>query len=321
MPERSKSEKKPRTVRFSKWLKQHIERDDPVGDLARDLYDRTPMQRVSLGDADDFYTFLESLERASACQGALIAAVAAWAEYVREFPSKKVPLYCDFCREPLRRFDSEFWFHDPWRSSGFGHSRCVNARIRAERDDIDPEDHLADVLVCWGGASNALSETLRRIPLSDTSFLEKLSAFESVVSAFYSPRLPTDASSEYVYRNVLEVRDKLEMSRLLYEPLPAESFPDADGGAASFVYFFQRGEDGPIKIGFATNPDSRKAQMQTALAEKLNTLLVIPGTRKTETYLHRKFDALRLMGEWFEPDDELIDFIRQIRKTGREGLP
>ena len=88
--------------------------------------------------------------------------------------------------------------------------------------------------------------------------------------------------------------------------------------ASSFVYFLRRGEDGPIKIGVAVNPNKRKAQLQTSLVEPLHTLLVLPGTRATEAHYHARFAKLRIRGEWFHPEPELLEFIQQARSNGRD---
>lgn len=83
----------------------------------------------------------------------------------------------------------------------------------------------------------------------------------------------------------------------------------AQNTVSSFVYFIRSGDSGPIKIGVSIDPEKRKSELQTSHAHDLHTLLVIPGTRDTETFLHRRFAEFRLRGEWFTPDASLLEFI------------
>lgn len=80
----------------------------------------------------------------------------------------------------------------------------------------------------------------------------------------------------------------------------------------SVVYFIQRGDDGPIKIGYAKNAATRLDDLQVANAERLHLRGVAPGTRKTEKALHEQFANAGLRGEWFKPTTDLLDLIAII---------
>lgn len=75
------------------------------------------------------------------------------------------------------------------------------------------------------------------------------------------------------------------------------------------IYFAQAGEGAPVKIGYAANPTKRLTELQTAHYEVIRMLLVIDGDERHEAFLHEKFAALRLRGEWFRPASELLTFI------------
>jgi hypothetical protein len=312
-----------KAICFSRWMKRHLKRDDPVGDLARDLYDRGPFQPLPLKAANDFYGFLEALERVNACQGALDAVVVAWSEYVEEFPNKKVPLYCTFCEKPLRRSDSELWFHTPAENHYLSHSRCINARIQKEinADSIEDGDMFygPDVMYFQEGRSSALKKyVLTRIPLSEPNVLQRVDEFEA---AFYTKHEPYAARLIAFYEHTAAdqakvLRCKLRMSGLLDEPLRSSAVPEVSD-VGCFVYFLQSGSTGPIKIGIATSPENRKKELQTAHAEELRTLLILPGDRKTETHYHERFAPFRLRGEWFVPDAALLTFIEEASRLGR----
>lgn len=77
-----------------------------------------------------------------------------------------------------------------------------------------------------------------------------------------------------------------------------------------WVYFIQEGEGGAIKIGTTTgSPEARRRVLQTAAPRPLHLLTAIPGGPDLERTLHQRFQALQLIGEWFEPGPELVAFI------------
>jgi hypothetical protein len=71
------------------------------------------------------------------------------------------------------------------------------------------------------------------------------------------------------------------------------------------VYFIQFGDR--IKIGFTTDLPTR---MRTLPHDKI--LALIPGAMSDERKLHRKFDDIRITGEWFAADARLFDFIETL---------
>lgn len=67
-----------------------------------------------------------------------------------------------------------------------------------------------------------------------------------------------------------------------------------------YTYIIRAGEDGPIKIGKAFNPEERLAELQTGAWQELSLLHVLPGYGATETMLHRHLEDHRIRGEWFD---------------------
>lgn len=80
-----------------------------------------------------------------------------------------------------------------------------------------------------------------------------------------------------------------------------------------FVYFIQSGESGPIKIGISEDPELRMSRFQIAHGETLRLLACMHGTRSTEKSLHYRFRRLRMRGEWFRPEKELLDYIVLVK--------
>ncbi len=73
------------------------------------------------------------------------------------------------------------------------------------------------------------------------------------------------------------------------------------------VYFI-RADNGLVKIGHSSDVARRLANLRLANAGDLDVFRVIDGGRQTERWLHKRFHALRIRGEWFEfhPDTTTV---------------
>ena len=76
------------------------------------------------------------------------------------------------------------------------------------------------------------------------------------------------------------------------------------------VYFFQGIDTNNVKIGVSKDAQSRLKALQTS--EGLIMLKQIRGDESLERQLHTKFGHLRLHGEWFRGDDELLTYIKKL---------
>lgn len=76
-----------------------------------------------------------------------------------------------------------------------------------------------------------------------------------------------------------------------------------------YVYFIKELALGSIKIGVSRNVEERLAVLQRGMPQKLECIGFIKGDFKDENLLHDKFSHLRIRGEWFKADDELLDFL------------
>jgi hypothetical protein len=81
------------------------------------------------------------------------------------------------------------------------------------------------------------------------------------------------------------------------------------------IYFIKRPNDGRIKIGTSVRLVDRLKQLACEFGEGLAVLAVVDGHKDEERSLHRRFAHLRVVGEWFEPGDELLGL---ITTEGRE---
>lgn len=77
------------------------------------------------------------------------------------------------------------------------------------------------------------------------------------------------------------------------------------------IYFIQDSLTFRIKIGFTgkDNVKERLAELQTGSSSLLYLLAARPGSKVTESELHREFAKYRSQGEWFNPGPELLNYI------------
>lgn len=76
------------------------------------------------------------------------------------------------------------------------------------------------------------------------------------------------------------------------------------------VYFIQATDGGPIKIGATSHLKERLAALsRRAAGQRLRILATLKGHIPEEKKVHRRFAHLRGWGEWFEPGEDLLQFI------------
>ena len=91
-------------------------------------------------------------------------------------------------------------------------------------------------------------------------------------------------------------------------------FGKRTSGSHRKIYFIQVGTSGPIKIGYTSKPiKQRLASLQSANPKPLRLIATLDGDLFTETELHQRFQPHRGLGEWFDPDPDLIQFIMDMK--------
>lgn len=78
--------------------------------------------------------------------------------------------------------------------------------------------------------------------------------------------------------------------------------------AEGYVYFIRFASR--IKIGWSANPQVRLRHLPHD-----EVLAIVPGTLKNERQCHLAFAHLRVTGEWFQAESDLLDFIADLPKT------
>lgn len=78
------------------------------------------------------------------------------------------------------------------------------------------------------------------------------------------------------------------------------------------IYFIQCGPDGPIKIGWTDGSIvGRTRSLQMASPHVLVIVGAYEGDRNDEASLHRMFSQYRVRGEWFHPNQKIVDHISE----------
>ena len=84
-----------------------------------------------------------------------------------------------------------------------------------------------------------------------------------------------------------------------------------------FIYFIFNADSNALKIGKAKNVYKRMKSLQTATPAYLKLIKAIDAkagkeAKEIEQSLHKQFEHLRLLGEWFKFNDELQEFINRL---------
>lgn len=91
----------------------------------------------------------------------------------------------------------------------------------------------------------------------------------------------------------------------LSRALQHASEPRSRSTEPGYVYFARFGDR--IKIGFTTNLKQRMGNIPHD-----QMIGSVPGTMSDEKRCHAAFEHLRIVGEWFEPGQDLLDFIDEV---------
>lgn len=89
------------------------------------------------------------------------------------------------------------------------------------------------------------------------------------------------------------------------------------------IYFVQDLPCGAIKIGYTACPDKRLSTLRSSYPNsKFAVLLIMKGSPEMERYLHKKFRNILISGEWFKPEQELLEFIsKQTSDDTKQDKP
>lgn len=89
---------------------------------------------------------------------------------------------------------------------------------------------------------------------------------------------------------------------------------DDDLRVGGLAYFIQHATGGAIKIGISADPTMRLQNINMSAHDPQYAYLATEhGGRPREAELHARFAHLRMHGEWFRPEQELLEYIEEAR--------
>lgn len=84
--------------------------------------------------------------------------------------------------------------------------------------------------------------------------------------------------------------------------------------------YFVGGDEGPIKIGMSSDPESRCREMRVGSPYELRVMATVTGGAALEKAYHRRFGFAHIRGEWFERHPEIVREIARLI-DGTKGKP
>jgi predicted GIY-YIG superfamily endonuclease len=78
--------------------------------------------------------------------------------------------------------------------------------------------------------------------------------------------------------------------------------------SGAFVYLFLDEHQNLLKIGFTENPARRFKEIRNANTNPVKFIGYMPGTKTNEAILHHKWKRFNKKLEWFNYDDEIVEY-------------
>lgn len=69
-----------------------------------------------------------------------------------------------------------------------------------------------------------------------------------------------------------------------------------------------------VKIGYASDLDSRLSTIQISTPEKLSLMFTFEGGKELEEYLHQRLNQFHIRGEWFAYNEVVKDFLLKYQE-------
>jgi len=86
------------------------------------------------------------------------------------------------------------------------------------------------------------------------------------------------------------------------------------------IYILQPINGGAIKIGSSISPERRGANLQSLFPYGIEILATMDGGRIGEAFLHRCFEPIPHIREWFHPHPSVWRFILDVIDNGRPAF-
>jgi len=111
-----------------------------------------------------------------------------------------------------------------------------------------------------------------------------------------------------------QLRDYLEHQIAELTSIPQEW--ELDPKHECHIYFIRSLDS--VKIGYSKNPSIRLSALQTANPNKLEMIYSFPSFQQTEDKIHNDLRKHHVYLEWFKYNDEVKQYIEDIRNGKKE---
>ena len=96
------------------------------------------------------------------------------------------------------------------------------------------------------------------------------------------------------------------------EPIDASKVQRSPKPKRQFVYFAKVGAT--VKIGHSHSPQDRLKGLATGHHDTMELLATLPGGRKREMSLHKRFAKFHIRGEWFELSPQIVAYLKGVKR-------
>lgn len=122
----------------------------------------------------------------------------------------------------------------------------------------------------------------------------------------------------------MNIREQIEETRRLKEEIVEKAVRAAKraekkGKRKGYVYFMaaltQDGHLYAVKIGYGYSLKKRRTELNVGCPLDLRLIGYFDAGTSTEKLLHERFNHLRIRGEWFKPNKELLGYVKAVSPT------
>ncbi len=261
---------------------------------------------IPFASEEEYDAFSDSHDGAywSSLPGGFSAAMGCYPDGYTPPPPRRLPIYGETPKDSLVRELVDDWNFGRWLCSTKKNHRCYGELIEIMDHDFDPSN--ANIDDCF-----RKKHPNPRYKYDEDDYSAWFESEEGDYEAFCEQ---ADSSAvEWLGAQLKKRGHKIRIEKDIWHqctPIipPIDPWPNVPG-----VYIVAANDR--VKIGKASKVINRLRELQTSAPFKLQLLAVVPGGLKEEGELHHRFHHLRLHGEWFQMNHELIQFVAEARRT------
>ena len=115
-----------------------------------------------------------------------------------------------------------------------------------------------------------------------------------------------------ITNSFISEKDKEELANISNYGYYSKKKENNNGKISDDLYLIIDEVSNRLKIGRSKNVNKRLNQLQVNNSGLLKILYVVSGRGMDESHVHEKFKKFRVLGEWFENDESIIDYFKKL---------